>query len=150
MKYAVNITKIISDIATENQNNYKILQLFLNTLYVISETDKSLNFILSIFKIRLLSIIGLKPIIERCTKCNAKENLTYFSVKNDGFICSKCGKNDLGAIQIKEETKEAIRYIILINPKKIYSFSIPEESKKELELISKIYLEEKLEKEYKI
>lgn len=150
LRYAVNITKITNDVSTENQNNYKILQLFLNTLYVISETEKSLNLILSIFKIRLLSIIGLKPIIERCTECKTKENLIYFSIKNDGFKCGKCGKNDSGAIQIKIETKDAIRYIILTDAKKIFSFTIPEESKKELELISKIYLEEKLEKEYKI
>ena len=36
LKYAVYITKIINDVTTENQNNYKILQLYLNTLYVIS------------------------------------------------------------------------------------------------------------------
>lgn len=150
LKYAANITKIINDVATENQNSYKLLQLFLNTLYVISETDKSLEFILSVFKIRLLSIIGLKPIIERCVTCKNKEDLTYFSIRNDGFKCENCSKNDSGAIKITKETKDALRYIILAEAKKIYSFNIPDDSKKELELISKIYLEEKLEKEYKL
>ena len=36
LKYAVHITKIIQDVTYENQNTYKILQLYLNTLYVIS------------------------------------------------------------------------------------------------------------------
>ena len=35
LKYAVHITKIISDVTNENENSYKILQLFLNTLYNI-------------------------------------------------------------------------------------------------------------------
>ena len=35
LKYAVYITKIVNDVTTENQNNYKVLQLYLNTLYVI-------------------------------------------------------------------------------------------------------------------
>lgn len=150
LKYAVNITKIINDVSTENQNNYRLLQLFLNTIYAISETDKSLEFILSIFKIRLLSIIGFKPVIEKCSFCKTQENLIYFSIRDNGFKCEKCGKMDSSSLTISKETKDAIKYIILSDPKKIFSFNIPEESQKELELVSKIYLEEKLEKEYKL
>ena len=36
---ATNITKIILDVTTENQYSYKILQLFLNTLYTLSESE---------------------------------------------------------------------------------------------------------------
>ena len=50
LRYAVHITKMISDVTTENQNSYRILQLFLNTLYIISETNKDLNLVLSTFK----------------------------------------------------------------------------------------------------
>ena len=50
LKYAVHITKIMNDVVQENQNCYKILQLFLNTLYVISEKEKDLDLVLSIFK----------------------------------------------------------------------------------------------------
>ena len=56
LNYASLITKIISDVTTENQNNYNILKLFLNTLYTISETDKNLDFVLSVFRFRLLKI----------------------------------------------------------------------------------------------
>ena len=35
LNHAVEITKIIRDVTEENQNCYKILQLFLNTLYDI-------------------------------------------------------------------------------------------------------------------
>ena len=52
-KYAVHITKIILDVTTENENSYRTLQLYLNTLYTISETDKNLDLILAIFKLRL-------------------------------------------------------------------------------------------------
>ena len=36
LKYAAHITKIIGDVTRENQNSYKILQLYLNTLYTLS------------------------------------------------------------------------------------------------------------------
>ena len=49
-----------------------------------------------------------------------------------------------------ETTKKAIQYAILAPPKKLYSFSIPERSIKELEIISKLYFNNKLDKEYKL
>lgn len=150
LKYAVHINKIINDITTENQNSYKILQLFLNSLYMISETDKNLSLINSVFSLRLLSTIGFRPVLDMCTNCKTKENLTYFSVKDNGFKCKECSKYDKSGIEISSTTKDAIKYIILANAKKIFSFDIPETSVKELEIISKIYLNEKLEKEYKI
>ena len=150
LKYAAYITKIINDVTTENQNNYKVLQLFLNTLYVISNTDKDLELVTSIFRIRLLSIIGYRPEIRECKICKQKENLSKFSIKDNGFKCANCAKTDKGAINMNETTKDAIRYAILADAKKIYSFLIPQESIEELKIISKIYLNEKLEKEYKI
>ena len=64
LKYAIHINKIIQDITKENQNCFKILQLYLNTLYVISETNKNLDLILNIFKMRSLSILGFTPRIQ--------------------------------------------------------------------------------------
>ena len=39
LQYANYINKIIYDVTNENENSYKILQLYLNTLYTISETN---------------------------------------------------------------------------------------------------------------
>ena len=50
----------------------------------------------------------------------------------------------------EQTDSDAIRYIILSDAKKIYSFQVPKESIEELKIISKLYLTEKLEKEYKM
>ena len=52
-------------------------------------------------------------------------------------------------VEMKDPTKNAIKYIMIADPKKIFGFSLSEECMKELELISNIYLNDKLEKEYK-
>ncbi len=150
LKYAIHIDKIIQDVTQENQNSYKILQLFLNTLYIISETNKDLEFILSIFKFRLLSLLGFFPQIEKCLVCGEHENLNFFSIQQNGFKCKTCGKQDTSAISINESTKNAIKYTFYSPPKKLYNFELKEESLEEYKLISKIYFNEKLEKEYKI
>ncbi|MCI8481768.1 MAG: hypothetical protein HFJ27_01440 [Clostridia bacterium] len=53
-------------------------------------------------------------------------------------------------MQISSATKDAILYITLAPPKKLFSFNISENCRKELELIAKIYVKEKLEKDYKL
>ena len=150
IKYAVHITKIIQDVTNENENSYKILQLYLNTLYMISETETDLEFILSVFKIKLLCILGFTPEISKCVNCGEEENLAEFSIKDDGVKCISCGKQDKSAIKITPSTLVALKFIISAPPKKVFNFKLKDDSLRELKLISKVYLDEKLEKEYKI
>lgn len=150
LKYAVHINKIVQDVTHENQNCYNILQLLLNTLYTISETDKNLELVLSVFKLRLLCIMGFTPNIRECMNCREKENLKYFSLKDNGFKCEACSKQDKSTIEMSESTQNAIKYTITAPAKKIYSFNIKDESLEEFKLITKLYFNEKLENEYKL
>lgn len=150
LRYATHITKIIYDVTNENENSYKILQLFLNTLYTLSETDKNMDLVLAIFKLRLMSILGYTPSIEGCKNCKTQDDILYFSFKDNGFKCGACGKQDKSVIQITKATMDAIKYIVLAPAKKLFSFNVQQNSIKELEIIAKIYLNEKLEKEYKL
>ena len=150
LNYAVLIAKIINDVTDENPNTYRILQLLLNTIYMISETDQNLDFILAVFQLRLLCLLGFTPQIQKCARCKQEETITHFSFKESGFLCQNCARQDTSAIQILPATAKAIQYIVLAPAKKLFSFLFSKESQKELEIISKIYLKEKLEKEYKL
>ncbi len=149
LQYAANITKIIQDVTNENENSYKILQLYLNTLYMISETDKDLDFIISVFKIKLLCFLGFKPQIDKCVVCGSKEKLHYFSIKDNGLKCDECNGPDKSCIHINDSTAIGLKYIVMAPAKKLFSFELKNDSLRELKLISKVYLNEKLEKEYK-
>lgn len=150
LKYAAHITKIINDVTDENQNTYKILQLVLNTLYVISEIDKNLDLVLSIFRLRLLCYLGFAPRINECTECKKDNEICFFSLSSNGFKCKNCGRQDKSCIEISDSTVKAIKYIVMAPDKKIFSFNLSESSLKELDLVTKLYLNDKLEKEYKI
>ena len=143
---AVEVTKIIRDVTEENQNCYKILQLFLNTLYTLSETNKNSDLVITTFKLKLLCFLGFTPIITQCTNCMQKENLNFFSLKDNGVKCEACSKQDKSSLQMSESTANAIKYIVMAPPKKLYSFNLKDESLNELKLITKLYFDEKLEK----
>ena len=141
---------MIYDVTDENQFTYNILQLLLNTLYMLSETDQNPEFIYSIFKIRLMTYLGFTPQLGKCTICGEQENISGFSIKNSGFVCMNCSKTDKSAISIKEDTFKALKYIVSAEAKKIFSFNVSEDSMQELKLISDLYVSDKLEKEYKV
>lgn len=150
LKYAVHINKIIIDITEENENCYNILQLLLNTLYTIAETEKNLDLTLSIFKMRLLCILGFTPRVTKCTSCKAEEKLNYFSIRDNGFKCEACGRQDKSAISMSQSTQSAIKFVATAPAKKIFSFELKSEALEEFKLISKIYFDQKMEKEYKL
>lgn len=71
-------------------------------------------------------------------------------MKDNGFKCEICSKQDTSAIMMRESTRNAIKYTITAPAKKLYSFNIKEDSLEEFKLITKLYFNEKLEKEYKL
>ena len=149
LQYAAYVTKIVEDVTNENETAYNIMQLILNTIYTIAETEINMDLVISVFKLRILSLIGFTPEVKVCTSCGTNENLEYFSVKDNGVKCSVCGKLDKSVIHISKGALYAIRYAIMSEAKKLFSFNVPENALEELKLVSKVYLDEKLEKSYK-
>lgn len=135
LQVVFDLTRILQITTDENQDTSKILKLFLNTIYVIENMDKNKNLVETVFKIRLFSILGFAPRVERCSSCSElfskdKENLTkngiiYDYVANT-FCCSNCVKSidKRRCIRINESTLIAIKYVLLTEINKIFSFSL--------------------------
>lgn len=150
LKYAIHVNKIVQDVTDENENCYNILQLYLNTLYTISETDKDLDLTISIFKLKLLCLLGFTPRIMECVNCKQKEDLHFFSIRDNGLKCEACSRIDKSAINMSQSTANAIKYVVTAPSKKLFSFNLKNESLEEFKLIAKVYFDEKLEKVYKL
>lgn len=154
LSYASTITKIIYDVTQENQSSEQVLQLLLNTLFTLSETEKNLDMIMLTFELRLLAIIGFMPKISACTMCNTQVTTDmrefYFSIKDNGIKCSACAKQDTGTIKLDVTSFSALIYILSCEPKKIFAYDIPQNSIEELRVLAQVYLAEKLEKEYRV
>ena len=130
-----DLTRVLHITTDENQDTSKILKLFLNTIYVIENMDKNKNLVETVFKIRLFSLLGFAPRVERCSNCNElfskdKENLTKNGIIYDyvvnTFCCSNCTKNidKRRCIKINEATLIAIKYVLLTEINKIFSFNL--------------------------
>lgn len=149
LTYASYATEIIKEVVHENMPSYKILQLFLNTIFAISNSTKPLELIIRSFELRLISMIGYRPNIEGCVSCGFNQDCLYFSFAKNGFICKECIENRDDYISLSLPTVNAIRYIITSDLKKLFSYTASEVVLKELKLLNEIYIKQKIEKEFK-
>lgn len=61
LSYVAVMLQMINDVCMEGETCYKKLQLLLNTLYVLCETEKPNELVFAIFQIRLLGILRIYP-----------------------------------------------------------------------------------------
>ncbi len=149
LTYSSHILELISDNVQEGEPSGSILQLLLNTLYVIAKTDRSLDLVTRVFELRLMALLGYEPHVSSCINCNSTddENM-YFDLDNSGIVCAECVNPKGRVVPLLPGTVKALKYIMKISPQKLFSFSLSEQSIKELGIISRKYIKEHLGKEY--
>lgn len=149
LTYSSHILELIYDNVQEGEPSGDILQLLLNTLYVIAKTDRSLELVARVFELRLMALLGYEPHVSSCVNCNSTDDQAmYFDLDNSGIACAQCIDPKGRVISLLPGTVKALRYIMKISPRKLFSFSLSEESIKELGIISRRYIKEHLGKEY--
>jgi len=138
---AMDITKILRELVQEGENSAKILRLYLNTLYVLSATDKDMEFIKIVFLIKLLAISGFAAYMGECRKCRQRVEGLYYDYKENVFLCDDCGKLNKSVVLLRRGTVAAIKYIVRADIDKVFSFELGEGLLEELRLFSKLQVE---------
>ena len=159
LEKAYEITKVLNSLTAENEEDTsKILSLFLNSLYVISKETYSFDYIISIFKLKMLSLLGYSPSIIACSNCNKKmleknNNKYYYSYVTNSVLCGDCynklKKENLERIknggykEIGMSAFYALTYIIYSDTKKVFSFKIDDKALKDIvKLADRLYIEQ--------
>lgn len=150
LTYSAHMVEILNDVIQEDQPAVKVLQLFLNTLHMLSKTDKAPELLTRIFEIRMLSILGYAPDVQCCMSCGNEELMgVLFSFKKCGFICCECKTLDQQAIKLSVGAAKAIRHIVRAKIKELFCFDLSQDVLDELSRVSRRYLKDRLERDYK-
>ncbi len=126
LAYANYFLEIASIATEEGHSSRNLLRLVLNTIYLLSNSEKNPQFIKAVYELRLMSIIGYAPNLIGCTTCGEICTEQQFSDVEGGLICCKCSpkesisKDDM----LIEGTLFAMRHIIYSEIGKLYSFEI--------------------------
>ena len=113
------------------------------TLDVLKQLVKSDNpdKLLTIFKIKMLTLSGFKPYLDSCVSCDSNMPAQpRFSLSMGGLLCPRCARKDPSARAIFRGTIATILHIEKNDLKNNLTLGMNPQIKKELELVLNAFL----------
>lgn len=134
--------QFIDRVAIENVSNIKLFNHLVKSIQILKENE---NILLQkvVFDIKIIDILGVKPILNHCIECGKKSNIgTYFSVIAGGRTCLDCiESNYLDNIKIDKTSFRLIDYITNFNFEEIASAKIDESLLREVNHLFDDYID---------
>ena len=115
LTYAVHFMDIVLEIIQENQSSPRLLQLLLNSLYMLAKTDQPPELVSRVFELRALAVSGYSPYVRNCMICGMEPLKSYsFSFLKCGFLCDreKCAMEDRAAPDISTGTARTVQQFV--------------------------------------
>ncbi len=139
--------ELLDSIMPPEDKNEEVFDLALSSLKELGLTVNPEK-ILTIFKIKMLSLSGFKPHFDSCSCCNCRIiGESKFSLSLGGLLCSGCYRKDPRARTIFRGTVATILHIQKNDFKTNLNLGLNPQIKKELDLILNTFLSFHLEKE---
>ena len=106
-------------VAKENFNE----NIYYNLVDALKKIDDGINPLVmtNILELKLLTYLGVGPILDRCSICMNQNNIIGLSTSKGGLVCSNCFQNDM---LVDEKVIKLIRLYYYIDIKKIDSFNV--------------------------
>ncbi len=135
-------------IVMEEEESPEYLRLMLNTLYVLSESDKPVLLIKAVFELRVMAEAGYMPDVVACKGCGAYEaEDVYFDLDRSCIWCPDCYSGG-NAVKIGRGTLFGLRTALFADPKRIFSFTLSKEGIAQLATLAEKYIIIMTEKEF--
>lgn len=139
--YASYIAELL-DKGTENfEINPFLFELLKQSFQYLNEgVDPEI--LVHIFEMKMLTVLGLHPQLDRCVVCGNKEGTFHFSIREGGFLCHQCFDTDRYRIPISQMTVKLLRLFYYFDLNRLGNISVKPETKKELKVVIDAYYQE--------
>ena len=150
--FAANCVEMVNKLTEEREINIGLFNLLKEVLHYLRKTDDPKLLTLS-SKWQTMSLLGYRPSINRCCKCNKgveDQKEMYFNIKEGGLVCNHCIAEDKeGSINVSLYFVKLLRKILITHLSTISNATIPDNKEKELEKITNVYIGYHSEKSFK-
>ena len=132
-------------ISMEDLPNPELQSLLLNSLYALAKLDLPETFVKSVFEMRAACLAGYTPDLFGCHICG--QNPDRFDLSAGQLSCRGCASGEHGIrMPVTAGMLEAMRYVCLCDPKRLFSFQIGEQTLEQLSSLTESYLQTQLER----
>ena len=134
-------------LSQEDAPNPELQSLVLNCLYALAKLDLPENQIKAVFELRAACISGYTPDLFGCHICGSQEP-QRFDLSAGQLECGTCRSQDSSGIRmpVSPALLEAMRYICLCDPKRLFSFQLGPKALEQLSSLTEGYLTTQLER----
>ena len=133
-------------ISMEDLPNPELQSLLLNSLYGLSKLNLPEIFVKSVFEMRAACLAGYTPDLFGCHICGS-QNPDRFDLSAGQLSCRGCASGEHGIrMPVTAGMLEAMRYVCLCDPKRLFSFQIGEQTLEQLSSLTESYLQTQLER----
>lgn len=134
-------------LSQEDYPSPELLSLLLNCLYALSQLDLSEAQIKAVFELRAACLSGYTPDLFGCHICGS-QTPNRFDLSAGQLECQNCRSRESNGIRmpVTPAVLEAMRYICLCDPKKLFSFQVGRETLEQLGSLTEAYLTTQLER----
>ncbi len=155
---------VANDVCVEGERQDEMLQLLLNTLYLIAKQEKPLDLVKAVFELRCAAVCGWMPDLSHCASCGAQKQAYYLNLAGGVLTCQSCyhhqaqmGFTDADGYQIARQdgfapvtapVLQAMRYIVTAPASRIAAFTVSQEELASLSRVSEQYLLAQLERSF--
>ena len=150
--FAANCIEVVNRLTEIREINIGLFNLLKEVLHYLKESNDPKLLTLS-FKWQTMSILGYRPSLNHCCKCNKsveEQKEMYFNIKEGGLVCNNCTAEDKeGCVKVSLYFNKLVRKILITPLSTISNTTIPDEKMKELEKITDLYIAYHSEKSFK-
>jgi len=134
-------------LSQEDYPSPELLSLVLNCLYALCRLSIPEAQIKAVFELRAACLSGYTPDLFGCHICGSQEP-NRFDLSAGQLECRNCRSRESNGIRmpVTPSMLEAMRYISLCDPKKLFSFQIGKETLEQLGALTEAYLTTQLER----
>lgn len=116
IRYAAATSALIVHGIPFEETNVSLFNLIFSMLTEIDRSDEEMLPILYLaFQTKFLTLLGFKPNVERCGRCQTEYELppmAHFAVSQGGLLCPSCGAQIASVEMIDREVVQALRHFL--------------------------------------
>ena len=142
--YFAQVAEVLSQ---EDYPTPDLQSLLLNCLYGLSNLKQPLDQVKAVFELRAACLSGYTPDLFGCHVCGS-QTPDRFDLSAGQLECFRCRMPGSTGIRmpVNPGILEAMRYICLCDPKKLFAFRIGDDTKEQLSALTEAYLTTQLER----
>ena len=139
--------ELAGELTPETYEAEDYLKLMLNSLHFLANATRPQLLLKALTELRMLCLSGYMPDLTACETCGKFEDtVMYFDKDNGQLFCSSCKTQGIPAGM---GVVTAMRHICYSDAVKLYAFTLPHDSLKQLSQMTESYLMTHVQRKFK-